>query len=169
MSVRIKDIDRGFKRIMREIEKLDKKPYVKIGFPRKSKESKEKKESKGSAEPEGEGESDTEFVTVLDVAIWLEFGTIHMEQRPFVRGSFDANVNKYNKMTAKLLGDIYAGRTTVEKALDKLGLTIQNDIKSFIREGKVRPESLRALLQGGTTLWDTGQLVNSITYIKVMR
>ena len=57
---------------------------------------------------------------------------------------------------------------TVEKALDILGLTIENDIKAFIRDGEIDPKSLRAIEESGTTLWDTGQLINSITFVKVM-
>jgi hypothetical protein len=30
-----KDIDRGFKGIIKELRKLEKKPYVKIGYPEK--------------------------------------------------------------------------------------------------------------------------------------
>jgi len=108
------------------------------------------------------------FVTVLDVAIFHEFGTVNMPERSFVRAAFDENRSSYEALNKKLLIKIYSNAMTVEKALDILGLTIQNDIKKFIKDKEVSPESIRAIEEGGVTLFDTGQLVNSLTYIRVM-
>lgn len=163
-KLRTKEIDRGFNRIVKELKKLQKKPYVKVGYPADASTTKDAKEYR---DEQGNVVSDN-FVTVLDVAIWSEFGTVNAPERSFVRSSFDKNRSKYNKLTENLIKKIYDGSTTVEKALDILGLTLENDIKKFIRDGDVTPESLRAAQEGGTTLWDTGQLLNSITYIKVM-
>jgi hypothetical protein len=100
--------------------------------------------------------------------LWQEFGTENMPERSFVRASFDKNRKKYEGLNRKLLKKIYSGTMSVEKALDILGFTIQNDIKSFIRDRDVSPESQRAIEEGGITLVDTAQLLNSITFIKVM-
>lgn len=154
-KIRTKETDYGFKGIIKELRKLEKKPYVKIGYP----------ENKSSTNADKEG---NEFVTVLDVALWHEFGTVNMPERSFVRASFDQNQKKYEKLNRELLVKIYSGNMTVEKALDILGLTIENDIKTFIKSGEVSPESNRAINEGGVTLIDTAQLLNSITYIKVM-
>lgn len=154
-KIRTKETDYGFKGIIKELRKLEKKPYVKIGYP--------EKKSSTNADKEG-----NEFVTVLDVALWHEFGTVNMPERSFVRASFDQNQKKYEELNRKLLIKIYSGNMTVEKALDILGLTIENDIKTFIKSGEVSPESFRAINEGGVTLIDTAQLLNSITYIKVM-
>jgi len=108
------------------------------------------------------------FVTVLDVAIFHEFETVNMPERSFVRAAFDENRSSYEALNKKLLIKIYSNAMTVEKALDILGLTIQNDIKKFIKDKEVSPESIRAIEEGGVTLFDTGQLVNSLTYIRVM-
>ena len=152
-------IDHGFNAIVKELRKLEKKPYVKIGYPQKK--------STTNAEKETSDDSES-FVTVLDVALWHEFGTNNMPERSFVRASFDQNQKKYEKLNRELLVKIYSGKMTVEKALDILGFTIENDIKAFIKSGEVNPDSQRAINEGGTTLWDTGQLINSITFIKVM-
>lgn len=150
-----REIDHGFKGIVKELRKLEKKPYVKIGYPKEASKTNEEKDG-------------NEFVTVLDVALWHEFGTNNMAERSFVRASFDQNQKKYEELNKKLLVKIYSGKMTVEKALDILGFTIENDIKAFIKDGEVNPDSQRAINEGGTTLWDTGQLINSITFIKVM-
>lgn len=151
-----KEIDHGFKRIMIELKKLEYKPFVKIGYPEEKPKTNE--DHKGG-----------EFVTVLDVAVFAEFGTINSPERSFIRASFDNNVKKYEDLNKKLLVKIYSGTMTVEKALDILGETILNDIKTFIRNSEVEPKSIRAIREGGTTLWDTGQLINALTYIKVMK
>ena len=96
--VKTKDIDHGYKRILRELKKLEKKPHVKVGFPIERKKTGEPKEG-------------NEFVTVLDVAIWHEFGTVGLPERSFVRSSFDKNVSKYNQMTRKQNLTIFQNRT----------------------------------------------------------
>ena len=163
------EIDHGFKGIMNQLKKLEKKPFVKIGFPVESKKTDDNKQQiiRG---PGGEQLAivESDFATVLDVAIWHEFGTINMPERSFVRKAFDKNVKKYEKLNKKLITRIYSGKMTVEKALDFLGFTIENDIKEFIQGGEVEPDSLRAISEGGKTLLDTAQLINSITFIKVM-
>lgn len=163
-KVKTYEKDHGFKGIVKELRKLEKRPYVKIGYPAKSAKSKAAKESDNA---DGLTER-SEFVTVLDVAIWSEFGTAQMPERSFIRSSFDINRGKYEDLNKKLLIKIYSGSITVEKALDILGFTIENDIKNFIKNGDVSPDSIRAMDEGGKTLWDTGQLINSITFIKVM-
>lgn len=154
-KIKTKEVDHGFKGIIKELRKLEKKPYVKIGYP----------EDKSSTTAGKEG---NEFVTVLDVALWHEFGTTNLPERSFVRAAFDKNRTKYEKLNRELLVKIYSNKMTVEKALDILGLTIENDIKTFIKSGEVDPDSNRAIEEGGVTLIDTAQLLNSITYIKVM-
>jgi len=162
--VKTKDIDRGYKKILKELRKLEKKPYVKIGYPaRRPSTTNAKKEFRS-----GEGLATDRFVTVLDVAIGQEFGNSKTPERSFIRASFDARRRKYERINKKLIVKIYKGEMTVEKALDIIGLTIENDIKRFLFSGKVKPESLRAISDGGKTLVDTAQLANSITFVKVM-
>jgi hypothetical protein len=155
-------VDHGFKGIMKELRKLEYKPIVKIGFP----EQHNKKDKGKLYEVPGEEGLflESNFVTVLDVAVFHEFGTIHLPERSFIRASFDKNVGKYNKMTKDLLVKIYSGKATVEKALDILGETILNDIKTFLTNNEVTPPSATE-----KTLVDTAQMLNSLTYIKVMK
>ena len=155
-KIKTKVIDHGFNAILRELKKLEYKPYVKIGYP-----------AEKASTNKDHGESD--FVTVLEVAIWSEFGTVHMPERSFIRASFDQNRKKYEKLNKELLVKIYSGKMTVEKALDILGFTIENDIKTFLTTNQVEPASFRAIAEGGNTLVDTAQLLNSITFIRVMK
>jgi hypothetical protein len=163
LAISTREIDHGFKGIVRELKKLEEKPFVKVGYPAENADEKH----------DGDG-----FVTVLSVAIWHEFGTIHLPERSFIRAAFDKHQQKYEDLNKDLIKKIYGGRMTVEKALAILGLTIENDIKEFVTSGEVKPESERAKNDTGPTssggfgigktLYDTGQLVNSLTHIVVM-
>ena len=160
LKTRTREVDHGFKGIIKELKKLEYKPYVKIGYPEKSRDANKKHER------EDGGES---FVTVLDLAIFHEFGTVHSPERSFIRAAFDQNRKKIEKLTKKLLIKIYSNKITVEKSLDILGETILNDIKTFLKNDDVTPTSNRALDDNGSTLVDTGQLLNALTYKVVMR
>ena len=178
--IKTKEIDHGFKRILKELKKLEFKPLVKIGFPSESKKT-------------NDNHGDDGFTTVLDIAIWHEFGTINMPERSFLRASFDKNRTKYLKLNKKLVTDIYSGRKTVEKSLDILGETILNDIKRFLVGDEVKPPTLRDTNTGDAvkslgaqleniarttgldsgaskkTLIDTAQMMNSLTFKRVMK
>ena len=143
---------RRTKRLIREVNKLRANPYIKIGYPKEHQEPKEQKEG------------EKKDVTVLDVAIYHEYGTKDMPERSFIRATRSSKYNSYKKLTNDSINQIIAGRTTVDKSLHKLGLIMVNDIKTFIRTRKVEPPSRRAKKEGGTTLWDTGQLINSLGY-----
>ena len=67
-------------------------------------------------------------------------------------------------MNLKLINKIIKGRSTVEKALNQMGLQMTSDIKRYIHDRKVVPHSARAIEESGATLWDTGQLVQSLAY-----
>lgn len=172
-----KEIDRGFKSIVKELRKLENKPHVKVGYPLESKKTSQAKKN-------------SEDLTVLDIAIFHEFGTVHLPERSFIRAAFDKNKRKYIRLNKKLLKKIYSQEMTVEKALDILGEVLQNDIKDFIVSDNVKPPTLRSGgdavkslsneleniartsgLDAGaskTTLVDTGQMLNAITYKRKM-
>jgi len=170
-KIKTREVDHGFKGIIKELRKLEFKPIIKIGFPSESKKKDKNKLKKINVPGEDDMELIVEdkFTTVLDVAIWSEFGTVYMPERSFMRAAFDKNKKKYLKLNKKLLVDIYSGKKTVEKALDILGETILNDIKTFLINGEVDPKSFRAIDENGKTLVDTAQMMNSMTYKRVMR
>jgi hypothetical protein len=161
VRTRTRSVDHGFKGIIKELKKLENKPFVKIGYPAEvSKKDAKKKDGSGAT---------SEFVTVLDVAVFHEFGTVNLPERSFIRASFDDNVKKYEKMNKKLLIKIYSNKMTVERALDILGEMILNDIKKFMINNEVKPVSIRASNDSGSTLVDTAQLMNSLTFKRIMK
>ena len=152
MSTKTIRRDRGLKRVLSEVEKLKRNPYIKVGFPKEL-------STTDDAKAKGGG------VTVLDVAIFHEFGTRNLPERSFIRATIANNQVAYRRITRKEINAIVAGRGSVKDALHKLGLIMVKDIKNYIRQGRVTPPSQRALeTGGGVTLWDTGQLINSLGY-----
>lgn len=85
-----KDIDRGWKRIKREIAKMD-SAYVKTGI------------QQGTADYKG-------GVAATTVAMVNEFGSEdgHIPERSFLRSSFDENATQYAGMMKGFVTDIYS-------------------------------------------------------------
>lgn len=169
-KVRTKEIDHGFKSILKELKKLEYKPYVKVGFPDGNPQT-EKEKIVVVRDSEGDVSAIYEDgeLTVLDVAIFHEFGTENMPERSFVRASHDENLASMKKFTKQLYEKIIVGKMSVERALALLGLKAENNIKNYLESGKVSPDSWRAIQQGGKTLIDSAQMINSITSIRVMK
>ena len=162
MAVITRRKDFGADRIRREIKKMKKNPYIKVGYPKEFPEIKEDKE-------------DNPGVTVLDVAIFHEFGTTKLPERSFIRATLYGRYKFYKKINKDLINQIIKGRRSVDQALNYLGLLMVKDIKDFIRKHKVKPPSQRVIEHDkkgkkagkkgkGKTLWDTGQLINSLAY-----
>ena len=167
-----REFDYGFVRIMKELKKLEGKPHVKVGF-QGAEGNKPHEDSRGS-------------LTVAEVAVYNEFGTSdgRIPERPFMRSTYDTKRDEWTVLTDKFAADIYTGHKNVEQALDLLGHQIVKDIQARIRSSPewavANAEStyLRKLAKTATgiadvgsvkPLIDTGQMLNSVTYVKVMK
>lgn len=135
---------------MRELKKLKRGPFVKVGFPAESSET-------GDLHT---GDLGGGKATVVEIAIFHEFGTVNMPERSFIRSSFDERKRENESLTRRLAFRIYGGMS-VEKALDILGIKIINDQKRKI-QSNIPPITK----EGGTMLIDTGQMINSITFVR---
>lgn len=166
-KIKTREIDKGYKQILANIKAI-KSSYVKGGFPANSPETKDKhiETEKGDNGGEFTPISGGNAPTVLDIAIWSEFGTSSMSERSFIRKSFEENKAKYKKTADQLLSAIMDGQISLDSALDRMGLMLQTDIKKFLVDGKVKPKSQRAIDENGKTLVDTAQMMQSITYKK---
>jgi hypothetical protein len=84
---------------------------------------------------EGAGSYGDGGPTVVQVALWNEFGTESIPERSFIRSALDDNLEKINKWREKLLGEFVAGKRSHENALDALGFRIAELIKNQITLG----------------------------------
>lgn len=106
-------------RIMQEIQKL-KGSYVTIGFY----------EDAGKY-PGGQ--------SVVEVALWNEFGTSTSPERSFFRSAVDENMSQLNAWREDFLNRIVRGEMTVEKALETVGMRIQIMIQNKIKSNVPPP------------------------------
>jgi len=168
-----REFDRGFIHIMKELRKLEDKPYVKVGI----------QGAKGNAQKKGTKEP----LTVVEVAVYNEFGApkANIPERPFMRSTYDTKRSEWQDLTDRLQDGIYKG-LTIDKALDVLGLKMQADVIARIRSSpswavpNAESTYLRKLNKSDVSLLahdvgdvkpliDTGQMVESVTSVKVMK
>lgn len=138
------------KRLM-DILKKHPKAYVSIGI------------HEGAGEyPDGQ--------SVMEVALWNEFGTETIPERSFIRSAIDQNEGKINSWRDEVITNIVEKGWTVEKALETMGfriqLLIQNKIKSNVppplAESTAAAKSRRG--RPTVTLIDSGLMLRSVTY-----
>lgn len=146
-TVKTKDIDRGLKKIVRELT---------IG--------KEAKVSVGVHEDAGQTEAG---VPLGSIGYWLDQGTKRMPARPWVRATTDKFSKRYQNIMKQNTSAILSGRMTVKQALDDLGDQVKDDMKNFIENDQVQPETSEAVMakkKVKKTLFETGKLVNAINF-----
>lgn len=135
---------------------------------------------------------DGEGLTVADVAVFNEFGTATIPERGFMRAAAAELVPVIGDMGPKLLSKFIEGTITLDAALDRIGLKAVSVIKRTIRDWTDPPnapstirakarksgrlkidaaagkgQEAEALAAFNNPLEDTGQLRNSIDYVKV--
>lgn len=147
----VKDIDHGYKSLMQSVDALrDAKVTVGIG------------EREGSARYEN-------GVSVIDVAVWNEFGTANAPARSFIRGWFDASQTEIKKRLLAMLTDNIRKRASAQQlldGLDRLGEWMVSRVKERIYDGIPPPNAPSTVKKKGINipLIDTGLLFSSITY-----
>lgn len=153
--VSVLDKDMGWNKITKEIKHFD-NAFVKVGL-------------QGDDIYPETGES------VVDVAYFNEFGTSSIPERPFMRQTYDKNLDKLNELTKKLVGDVEDTRVTTEAALGQLGAWYVAKIQDEIVNGNWMPNSPATIAakerkrQSGNNmeprpLIDTGRMRQSVTY-----
>lgn len=112
--------------------------------------------------------------TNVDLASMHEFGGKdgRPPERSFIRSTVTAKRRSYDEIFSRGAKLVYERKTDVDTILGLVGSKSQSDVRATIRAG-IEPELAestqaakeRAGKAGSTPLIDTGQLINSITYI----
>lgn len=140
----VKDIDRGWNNIVRELEKA-KGMEVAVGI------------LEGS---QNEGQSIAEYAT------YNEFGTDDVPSRPFMAASFDENVAEINSDFKRQADAMVQGKRTANEALTVIGQKHAGRIQTTITGRNFLPRlapSTIAAKKGSTkTLVDTGAMANAV-------
>lgn len=146
MSVRIRDNKGRFTKRLQEIRNL--KGSITVGVHAQE----------GNASYPG-------GTTVLDVAIWNEFGTDRIPARSFIRAWYSEQGDEVKALMVKLAHT----SKNADQMWEKLGLYCVGQIQKRIADGVPPPNADSTVRQKGssTPLIDTGQLRTSITFRKL--
>lgn len=140
----VKDIDRGWNNIVRELEKA-KGMEVAVGI------------LEGS---QNEGESIAEYAT------YNEFGTDDVPSRPFMATSFDENVAEIDSDFERQGSAMLKGQQTARVALTIIGQKHADRTKNTIANRdilpRLKPSTVKAKKGSTKTLVDTGAMVNAV-------
>jgi hypothetical protein len=115
---------------------------------------------------DGAGESD-EGVSLVEIAACNELGTEHIPERSFIRSTFAAKQDEAARVAKKIASAIIRG-TPADVALELLGQWGAAAVKRTITSEDIPPPLAQSTIDAkgsSKPLVDTGQLVNSITYV----
>jgi len=140
----VKDIDRGWNNIVRELEKA-KQMEVAVGIV--------------------EG-SQNEGTSIAEYASYNEFGTDDVPSRPFMAMSFDENLAEINADFKRQGDQMVQGKKTANAALTVIGQKHAGRIQATITGRDILPrlaESTVKAKKGSTkTLVDSGAMANAV-------
>lgn len=121
--------------------------------------------------------------SVVEVALWQEFGTRTIPERSFIRSAIDDNVGKINSWREEMINNIVDKGWSVEQALDAIGVRIQILIQNKIKSNVPPPygsgrkpndadriqelqDAKKARGHAPVTLIETSLMLRSVTYKK---
>lgn len=145
--IRVKDTDRGAKQRLRSLKTL-KGGEVTVGI-----------HASDGSKPEGTR-------TVLEVAIWNEFGTSRIPSRSFLRSWYDDHEKEAEARWKAIMRRVARGALSKEQGLNQFGLWVVGEIQKRISQGVPPPNDPKTIARKGSSvpLIDTGQLRSSITH-----
>jgi hypothetical protein len=148
VSSSFKDRDNGYRALVRRVYGV-KAPTIKVGI----------------LSSDGEKKYE-DAVTVLEVAVWNEFGTDQTPERSFIRAWFDENEGRLREAMRRMMVSVVAGKRTKEQALEILAQRCVGEIQKRIAAGINPPNAESTIERKGSDkpLVDTGQLRSSISY-----
>ncbi len=104
--------------------------------------------------------------TVLEIAVFHEFGTVNVPERSFVRAGFDQNEAKITRKIEFLLGKVLDRRLSADAFYELIGAEVTGILQEFLidlRDPPLLPGTVKRK-KSSNPLVDSGQLVGSITW-----
>ena len=144
----VQDIDRGWNRIKREVQKSG---GVKVGVM-------------------GDAGTSDEGTDMLLIAAVNEFGSAdgRVPERSYIRAGFDKNRSKLRSTAAALWGRVLDGDMDQRQALGLLGETHQDQVQKFLTALSAPPNAASTIARkrgSANPLIDTGRLRSSIRWV----
>jgi HK97 gp10 family phage protein len=150
----------SFDERVKQLELLE-NSYVTIGF---QDGSVTRSQTKGTRKKEP-GKS------MAQIAAENEFGTTNIPARPFMRTSFDENLQRISNAISSEYDKIIDGQSTVKRSLNLIGLFMTDLIQQKIRAIQTPPNSKRtiAIKRSSKPLIDFGQMIQSVRHRVVLQ
>ncbi len=183
MASRVIDSDRGYRELLRGLAELgEPSVYVGIlqdkGMLRERREYKRTKGGKITKKRRRIAVEDPEAITLVEIATINEFGSEdgRVPERSFMRSTIDENEKRYQRrldavagktVDAMVEGGTAAGEAAMREGLGQLGLLVERDIKSKIRDLREPPNAPATLAQkypGDNPLIETGRMRQAISF-----
>lgn len=103
---------------------------------------------------------------IIERAIYNEFGTRHIRERPFIRNAMRGNRSKYADGMRKEAKAMLLGSTSMTSSLNKLGIVAAGDIQDEITALSSPPNAPSTIRQKGSSnpLIDTGAMRQAVTW-----
>ena len=95
-----------------------------------------------------------------------EFGTREIPARPFMRTSFDENMQRINNFILSEYDDVLTGKSNTRRSLNRIGLLGVDLVQVKIRSITNPPNSPKtiALKRSSKPLIDFGQMIQSVKF-----
>ncbi len=163
MSVKIRDVDRGYARLVKTVFGFQ-RPKVQVGILERE---------GGEAKRPGVGQREVEAgTTVIQIAEMMEFGFYNIRgdfevlPRSFVRAWADENEAQVRELMRRLMLSVVAGKRQKEDIMNILGLFCVAGMQARIAEGIDPPNAPSTVARKGssTPLINTGQLRSSLSF-----
>lgn len=147
-GVRLQDSDHGYAKLVQTLKAWG-EPRISVGI-----------------HDADAGKADRRGVTVLEKAIFNEFGTAEIPARSFIRAWVDESQGAIVKALASQARLVVAGKISKEQAIERVGLWAVGQIQARIAQGIDPPNAPSTIARKGssTPLIDTGQLRSSVSY-----
>lgn len=161
-SKHVVDKDLGFKRIDASLKQMN-GAYTAVGFHKDQKHDKRRVSHVVETDPAPPD--------VATVAGWLEFGTKFSPKRPFMGMASEIYKSDLESFKAKLVSLIYAGKTSVRRALALLGQRHEDQIKRTMTTGDFAPNSPKTIAAKGSSrpTIDIGQTRQSVRHVETIQ
>jgi hypothetical protein len=141
----VKVIDRGMEQFKRELERM-RAAIVTVGLHQDSGSNK--------------------GVHIAEYAAYNEYGTENVPSRPFMRTTFDENVQSISQVMKEEYLKTQDGRSTASRGLNIVGLKYAEMIKETIRSRnflpRLKPATIKAKKGSTKTLVDSNEMVKAI-------
>lgn len=113
-----------------------------------------------------QGKVNEDGVDMVDIAMFNEFGTVHIPSRPFLRDSVDAHTDEINAFLQSMRSQLVRG-SSAEQILKKIGVFQKDLIRKEIVNGDFVPNSPETIKRKNSDkpLIDTGSMRRSINYV----